>query len=396
LASGGSKIAGSSVSEVKDKVRTFKKKDLIHLPTPFMKLENLTRELGGPNIYIKRDDMTGLAFGGNKSRKLEYIIQDVLEKKADVIITWAGLQSNWCLQTAAAARKFGITPVLVLFNVYDLPVEYDGNLLLDFILQADIKIREAEKGGIVHLEDVDAILEEVSMEVRKWGHSPYVAPIGGSAVGGSMQKPLGAISYVNAFIEMVEQAESQGIDVDHVIHASGSGGTQAGLVAGAKACSGKTKILGVSVSEEKQTYRELVLEIARDTERALAGSLGIGEEDIIIFDEYIGEGYGQVNQEVSDAIRLVAVNEGIFLDPVYTGKAMVALIDLVKKEYFKKDENVVFFHTGGTAALFPNRQKLGKFLSRRNHSELSKKGSSSRNDAKETEAKRRTDGEKKI
>ena len=352
----------SSVSEVKDKIRTFKKSDLIHLPTPFMKLENLTRELGGPNIYIKRDDMTGLAFGGNKSRKLEYIIQDVLEKKADVIITWAGLQSNWCLQTAAAARKFGITPVLVLFNVYDLPVEYDGNLLLDFILKSEIRIREAEKGGVVHLQDVDAILEEVAAEVKESGHTPYVAPIGGSAVGGSMEKPLGAISYVDAFIEMAEQAESLGIEVDHVIHASGSGGTQAGLAVGAKAWNERVKVIGVSVSEEKQTYQELVLEIARDTERALEGSFGLGEKDIVIFDEYIREGYGEVNQEVSDAIRLVAMKEGIFLDPVYTGKAMVALIDLVKKEYLKKDENVVFFHTGGTAALFPNKQKLRKFL----------------------------------
>jgi D-cysteine desulfhydrase family pyridoxal phosphate-dependent enzyme len=356
-------MADSSLSEVKDKIRTFKKKSLIHLPTPFMKLETLTRELGGPNIYIKRDDMTGLAFGGNKSRKLEYIIQDVLEKKADVIITWAGLQSNWCLQTAAAARKFGIKPVLVLFNVYDLPVEYDGNLLLDFILKAEIRIREAEKGGVVHLEDVDAILEDVAKDIKESGHTPYVAPIGGSAVGGSMDKPLGAISYVDAFIEMVEQAESLGIEVNHVIHASGSGGTQAGLVVGAKAWNERAKVIGVSVSEERQTYQELVLEIAKDTERALEGSFGIGEEDIVIFDEYIREGYGEVNQEVSDAIRLVAMKEGIFLDPVYTGKAMVALIDLVKKEYFKKDENVVFFHTGGTAALFPNKQKLGKFLS---------------------------------
>lgn len=355
-------MVDSSLSELKDKIHTFKKKDLIHLPTPFMKLENLTRELGGPNIYIKRDDLTGLAFGGNKSRKLEFIIQDVLEKKADVILTWAGLQSNWCLQTAAAARKFGITPVLVLFNVYDLPVEYDGNLLLDFILKADIKIKEAEKGGVVHLEDVDAILDEAAMEVKEWGHTPYVAPIGGSAVGGSMEKPLGAISYVNAFVEMVEQAESQGIDVDHVIHASGSGGTQAGLAVGAKAWNKKVKVLGVSVSEEKQTYRELVLKIARDTEKTLAGTIGIREENIIIFDEYIGEGYGEVNQEVSDAIRLVAMKEGIFLDPVYTGKAMVALIDLVKKGYFGKNDSVVFFHTGGTAALFPNKHKLGKFL----------------------------------
>ncbi|NOR12674.1 MAG: pyridoxal-phosphate dependent enzyme, partial [Candidatus Aminicenantes bacterium] len=138
-----------SLSDFRDKIQAFPRVDLIHLPTPIQKLENLSKELGGPDIYMKRDDLTGLAFGGNKSRKLEFIIPDVLEKGADVIITWASLQSNWCLQTAAAARRFGLTPVLVLFKTYDLPEEYDGNLLLDFILKADIKIREAEVGRVV-------------------------------------------------------------------------------------------------------------------------------------------------------------------------------------------------------------------------------------------------------
>ena len=356
-------MAAMTISGVKEKIQKFPKKDLIHLPTPFMKLENLCKELGGPNIYIKRDDLTGLAFGGNKSRKLEYIIQDVLDKKADTIITWAGLQSNWCLQTAAASRKFGITPILVLFNVYDLPLEYDGNLLLDFILEADIKIKELGKGSIIHLEDVDEILEEAAMEAKESRHAPYVAPIGGSAVGGSMDQPLGAISYVNAYVEMVEQAEMQGVNVDYVIIASGSGGTQAGLAVGAKALRDKCKVLGISVSEEKRTYQGLVLDIAKDTVKALELDLEIGGKDIIIFDGYIGEGYGEVNREVAEAIRLMSVKEGIFLDPVYTGKAMVALADLVKKRYFQKDDNVVFFHTGGTAALFPNKKKLSNFLS---------------------------------
>jgi L-cysteate sulfo-lyase len=356
-------MAVSTISGLKDKIQRFPKKDLIHLPTPFMKLENLSQELGGPNIYIKRDDLTGLAFGGNKSRKLEFIIQDVLDKKADAIITWAGLQSNWCLQTAAAARKFGIKPILVLFDVYDLPMEYDGNLLLDFILDADIKIRELGKGSIIHLEDVDKILEEAVREAKESGYKPYLAPIGGSAAEGSMDRPLGAIGYVNAFVEMVEQAESQGVEVNYAIHASGSGGTQAGLAVGAKALSENCKVLGVSVSEEKGTYLDLVLDIAEDTAKALELGLEIGREDIIIFDEYIKEGYGEVNREVSEALRLMSIKEGIFLDPVYTGKAMVALVDLAKRGYFRKDDNVVFFHTGGTAALFPNKAKLSKFLS---------------------------------
>ncbi len=357
-------MASRFVAGIKEKIHKFPKKDLIHLPTPFMKLENLSKELGGPNIYVKRDDLTGLAFGGNKSRKLEYIIQDILDKKADTVITWAGLQSNWCLQTAAAARKFGITPILVLFNVYDLPSEYDGNLLLDFILEADIKTRELGKGSIIHLEDVDEILEEAAIEAKEWGHTPYIAPIGGSAVGGSMERPLGAISYVKAFFETVEQAQRLGIDIDYMIHASGSGGTQAGLAVGAKAWSERIKILGVSVSEVKGPYQELVLDIARDTVKALEQDLDLTEEDIVIFDEYIREGYGEVNREVAEAIRLMSKKEGIFLDPVYTGKAMVALMDLVKKGYFQKEDNIVFFHTGGIAALFPNKAKLSRFLGR--------------------------------
>lgn len=356
-------MAAYSIPGIKKKIQKFPKQDLIHLPTPFKKLENLTKELGGPNIYIKRDDMTGLAFGGNKSRKLEFIMQDVLDKKADAVITWAGLQSNWCLQTAAAARKFGITPILVLFDVYDLPAEYDGNLLLDFILSSDIKIREIGKANILHMEDVDEILEEAALEVKERGHTPYIAPIGGSAAGGSMGNPLGAISYVNAYVELMEQVEDKGMDVDYIIHASGSGGTQAGLAVGAKALSDKAKVFGVSVSEEKSTYTDYVLDIAADTVTALDLELEVEKDDIIVFDEYLGEGYGEVNKEVAEAIRLMSMKEGIFLDPVYTGKAMVALIDLVRKGYFEKEDNVVFFHTGGTAALFPNKQKLRKFLS---------------------------------
>ena len=355
-------MAAYSIPELKTKIQKFPKQDLIHLPTPFKKLENLSEEMGGPNIYIKRDDMTGLAFGGNKSRKLEFIMQDVMDKNADVIITWAGLQSNWCLQTAAAARKFGITPILILFNVYDLPEEFDGNLLLDLILSADIKIKEMGKGNILHMEDVDEILEDTAKEVIRGGQTPYIAPIGGSAAGGSMGDPLGAISYVNAYVEMVEQAEEMDMDVDYVLHASGSGGTQAGLAVGAKALSDKAKILGVSVADEKNTYTDYVLDIASDTQTALDLDLEIEKKNIIVFDEYLGEGYGEMNKEVAEAIQLMSMKEGIFLDPVYTGKAMVALMDLVKKGYFEKEDNVVFFHTGGTAALFPNKLKLGKYL----------------------------------
>jgi L-cysteate sulfo-lyase len=351
-----------SISEIKKRIENYPKKNLIHLPTPLQKLESLSQELGGPEIYLKRDDLTGLAFGGNKSRKLEFIIQDAINKKADAIITWASLQSNWCLQTAAAARKFGLKPILLLFKTYDLPEEYDGNLLLDYILDADVIIKEAEKGKVVKKEDIQEIIKAVEKEVKGWGHTPYVAPIGGSMVGGSMEKPLGAISYVNAFAELIEQAGEQALEINYVLHASGSGGTQAGLTVGAKALKEEVKVLGISVSEDKESYGKEVLAIVQDTIKALSLDLAVEKEDVIIFDEYIKEGYGILNKEVSNALRLVAVKEGIFLDPVYTGKAMAALIDLVDKSYFKKEDKIVFFHTGGTPALFPNKQYLVNLL----------------------------------
>lgn len=352
-----------SLSDFKRKIRAFHRIDLIHLPTPIQKLENLSTLLGGPDIYMKRDDLTGLAFGGNKSRKLEFIIPDVLEKRADVIITWASLQSNWCLQTAAAARKFGLTPVLVLFKTYDLPEEYDGNLLMDYILKADIKIKEAEVGKVVRQEDIDKILEEIVIEVKEGGHTPYVAPIGGSMVWGSMDRPLGAISYSHAYAEMLEQTESLGFHPDYIVHATGSGGTQAGLTVGAKALTPQTKVLGISVSDDKEPFSEDVYKIVKATLEALDLDIHLSkEDDIHVLDNYLGEGYGILTEDVAETIRLVSLREGIFLDPVYTGKAMAGLFDLVKKGTLGKGDKVVFFHTGGTAALFPNRHKLTSFL----------------------------------
>jgi D-cysteine desulfhydrase family pyridoxal phosphate-dependent enzyme len=348
--------------ELLKRIARFPRKNLIHLPTPFRKLENLSLDLGGPDIYVKRDDLTGLAFGGNKSRKLEFIIADALNKGAEVIITWASLQSNWCLQTAAAARRFGLRPVMILFQTSDLAPEYDGNLLLDYILAADIHIREAEKGKAVSEDYARDVLDEVVNEVKEWGHTPYVVAVGGSMPGFSMKQPLGAISYVAAFAEMLEQTEAEVGDISHVVVATGSGATQAGLAVGAKALSGQVKVLGISVSEEKKPFAQTVLKISSATEKSLGLDLNISLEDIIIFDEYIKDGYGIMDKEVAEVIRLVFSREGIVLDPVYTGKAMTALVDLIKQGFFKKKDKIVFFHTGGTPALFPYRHKLVELL----------------------------------
>jgi len=347
---------------LKKGIQKYPRVNLIHLPTPFRKLENLTDELAGPEIYVKRDDLTGLAFGGNKSRKLEFIVPDMLAKKADVVVTWAALQSNWAMQTAAAARRFGIRPVLVLFKRYDLPEEYDGNMLLDYILDAEIRIKEPIRDKNVKTEDYLAVVEDVAEELRCRGHNPYVISVGGSKVLGSMTLPLGAISYVNAFAEMLEQTKAACFEPDYVVHSTGSGATQAGLVVGAKFLAEKTKIVGISVSDEKTSFAKDIMDIAAKTQKALGLGPKVKPDDVIVFDEYIKDGYGIVNKEVADVIRLVFTREGIVLDPVYTSKAFVGLMDLIKKGYFKRSDKVVFFHTGGTPALFPNKHKIVELL----------------------------------
>lgn len=350
-------------NELAETLRAFPRVELIHAPTPLRKLERLSRELNGPEIFIKREDLTGLGFGGNKSRKLEYIIPDVIAQKAEVIITYASLQSNWCLQTAAAARKFGLIPLLILFRTHDLPDEIDGNLLLDHILGARIRIKDGGPGKFIDEAALEEALDEAITEVRDWGHTPYVAPVGGSMPGGDMDKPLGALAYVDAFLEMHQQAERQGEKpVDYVIHATGSGGTQAGLAVGAKALGQGTRVLGISVIEEAEIFRRDVLSIARDTEKTLGLAPRVEADDILVLDEYIKEGYGIVNRDVAEAVRRMAVLEGIFIDPVYTGKAFVALLDLVNKGYFKSTDRIVFLHTGGTPALFPNKSRFTEFL----------------------------------
>ena len=352
-----------SIDLIKERFRNFDKVGLVQAPTPFRKLERFSRQLGGPEIYIKRDDLTGLAFGGNKSRKLEYIIRDAIDRGADDLVTWGGSQSNWCLQTAAAARMFGLNPVLLLFTPHSSPGEIDGNHLLDFILGADIKLSRIRGGKVIQMADIEEILSEVVAEIRDRGRKPYIAPIGGSLVGGDMQLPLGAIAYCEVFVELWEQAKGCGFEPDYLVMASGSGSTQAGLTVGAKALGGKTGILGISVSEPEDLYRKDVWNICCDTVDSLMLDLDLTPDDVLLNDEYVAGGYGVVDRDVAEAVQLMAVNEGIFLDPVYTGKALVGLIDLVKKGYFPKKSRLVFHHTGGLPAIFPNRNTLLKYLS---------------------------------
>jgi 1-aminocyclopropane-1-carboxylate deaminase/D-cysteine desulfhydrase-like pyridoxal-dependent ACC family enzyme len=282
---------------------------------------------------------------------LEYIFADLLEKKADSIITWAGVQSNWCRQTAAAARIHGIKPVLVLFKRDDSPVAYDGNLLLDLIMDADVRIIEPG-------HERQAVVDRIVAEEKAKGLNPYVVPVGGSSLGGSMTEPLGAVSYAAAFSEIHRQAREKSYTFDYVVLPTGSGGTQAGLVVGAKAIDPNIRIVGISVSGKKEGVQENVAKIANETAKVLGLDLNFSADEIVVFDDYVGEGYGKLNRAHADAIALTARREGILLDPVYTGKAMAGTRDLIKKGYFKKDEGVVFLHSGGTPALFVYRDRL--------------------------------------
>jgi D-cysteine desulfhydrase family pyridoxal phosphate-dependent enzyme len=340
-------------------IEKFRHVKLAHLPVPMERMKALSSEFNGPALYIKRDDQTALAFGGNKARKLEFIIADALMKKSDVFITSGGIQSNWCRQTAAAARAFGIKPILVLFKRPEAPAGYDGNLLLDFILDADIRIIEPKEDEEINTGE---IISRIAEDERKKGHNPYISPVGGSRAGGSMMEPLGAISYTKAFLEIYRDAKKKRIRISHIVLATGSGGTQAGLIVGAKALGSGIEIVGISVSREKASVKKNVSAIANDTAEALGLKMTFSPEEVVVFDEYLGEGYGILNQEIADAIRLVAKKEGIILDPVYTGKAMVGLLDLIKKGYFTKGDGVVFLHTGGTPALFVYKEKLLELL----------------------------------
>jgi len=318
---------------------------LANLPTPLQEAPNLSKALGGPRILVKRDDLTGLAFGGNKTRKLEFLMANALREGADVIVTGAGFQSNWCTQAAAAARRLGMRCVLIKrgpVDGYD-PEEYDGNHLLHFLMGAEIRV--ATRGSIRR------VYEETMEELRERGYHPYLLSAAGST-------PPGVMGYVNALLELLSQAVEMGVKIDYLIHASGSGGTMAGLVLGAKALNTGIKVIGAAVSPGRERMTKSVVELVNESAEYLGLDLKVGEDEITIYDEYAGPGYGVITDEKAEAVKLAAETEGLFLDPVYTGTSMAALIGLIREGFFKKDDTVVFLHTGGSAALFPYKAPL--------------------------------------
>ena len=314
----------------------FPRVSLTHAPTPLEEMPRLTKSLGGPRLLIKRDDCTGLAFGGNKTRKLEFLVGDALAQGADTVITAGAVQSNHCRQTAAAAAKLGLRCILVLTPSREKA--YTGNILLDEMLKADVRLVD---GG----EDVEPTFERVIEEVRDAGGNPYLIPIGGS-------NSIGAMGYVSLVEEMLYQANQRGTVIDYIVSATGSGGTQSGLIVGSLALNTGIRVIGIGVSRSKEESYARISRIAAETVERLGIQCSIASDDIEVHDEYIGEGYGAVTPGMVEAVRMVAETEGIILDPVYTGKAMAGLIDLVRMGRFSSEDTVVFMHTGGTPALF--------------------------------------------
>ena len=319
----------------------FPRVSLAHLPTPLEYMPRLSKHLGGPDIYVKRDDCTGLGTGGNKTRKLEFLVADAIEKKADVIITQGAVQSNHARQTAAAACKVGMECELIFEKrVEDADDAYklSGNVLLDRIYGANIS--EVDKGS-----DMNAAMEALAEELRGKGKTPYIVPGGGSNV-------IGALGYIDCALEFMSQANRDGLVIDHVVHATGSAGTQAGLIVGLKATSSNIPLLGIGVNAPKDAQEEKVWKLAVETADYVGAPGCVQREDIVANCDYVGDGYGVPTESMNDAVMLLARLEGLLFDPVYSGKGLAGMIDLVTTGYFAGAKSIVLIHTGGSAGLF--------------------------------------------
>jgi L-cysteate sulfo-lyase len=323
------------------KLARFPRVRLTQAPTPLEPMPALSRLLGGPKLWIKRDDCTGLATGGNKTRKLEYLIGEALALQADVVITQGATQSNHARQTAAAAARVGLgCEILLEDRTGSREADYriSGNVLLDRLFGATLQHRP---GGT----DMDAAMAARADELRSQGRRPYVIPGGGS-------NPVGALGYVTAALELVEQANVAGLDIDLLVTATGSTGTQAGLLAGLEGCRSGIPVLGICVRLPRPVQEEKVHALAQRTAELLGTPGTVARDRVVANDDYVGGGYGVPTDGMMEALELVARTEGIVLDPVYSGKAMAGLIDLVRRGHFAPEDNVVFLHTGGAVGLF--------------------------------------------
>ncbi len=314
---------------------------LAHLPTPLERLDRLSEALDGPEIWIKRDDCTGLSTGGNKTRKLEFLMAEAQQQGANMVMTQGATQSNHARQTAAFAAKLGMKCHILLEDrtgSIDPGYNNNGNVFLDNLHGATIERRGS---GL----DMNAEMEAVAEKFRADGHNVYTVPGGGS-------NATGALGYVDCAFELLNQANERGLVIDHVVHATGSTGTQAGLVAGLKAMNANIPLLGISVRAAKEQQEENVYKLAVETAEKLGCAGIVSRDDVAANSDYVGQGYGIPTQGGIEAVTMFAQLEAILLDPVYTGKGAAGLIDLIRKGQFARDERVVFLHTGGSASLF--------------------------------------------
>lgn len=315
-------------------------------PTSIEKLNHLSEALGGPTIYVKRDDLLGLTAGGNKTRKLEFIVADALSKGADTLITCGGIQSNHCRLTLAAAIKEKMKCILVLEEnlvTNSEEPDYNGNYFLYHILGAE-NIKVVSNGT-----DLMKEMQHIAKEVEADGRKPYIIPVGGST-------PIGATGYVACANEIVTQTFEQGININSVVCVSGSGGMHAGLIAGFAGTQSNIPVVGINVSRGKAEQEEKVYQLVNETSAHLGVQHPLSATAVTCFDEYVGEGYAIPTPEMVEAVQLFAKTEGLLLDPVYTGKAAAGLIDLIRKGYFKKGENILFVHSGGAPGLYANTE----------------------------------------
>lgn len=313
-----------------------------HLPTPLEPMERISTALGGPNLWIKRDDCTGLSSGGNKTRKLEFLMADAVYQGADIIITPGETQSNHARQTCAIAARLDFECHLLIKDLsadHDTAYAHNGNILLDQLHGATISLRPAGS-------DMNAELETYAQKLRDAGRKPYVIPIGGS-------NEIGTLGYINAALELTHQANERSLQIHHLVHATGSAGTQAGLVVGMEATNSEIPVYGINSSAAWLEQEEKVYALAQRTldYMGMKPEL-VARETVVANSDYVGDGYGLPTDAMVEAVKMMARYEGILLDPVYSGKAFAGLIDLIHKGHFKQDENVVFLHTGGSVSLF--------------------------------------------
>lgn len=321
---------------------------LARLPTPIHRLERMTELLGGPEIWIKRDDLTGIGLSGNKVRKLEYLLAEARERGADTLITCGGVQSNHARATAVAAVQNSMSAVLILRGQSAAP--YDGNVLLDRLVDAEIRLVTAEQ----YAARIGQIMEQTAEELRGAGRRPYIIPEGGSNL-------LGVWGYIRAAGEIGQQLERMQLEIDVIITAVGSGGTCAGLLIGGKLAGLAGRVTGFNVCDTADRFRDLIGRLAAETIGRYRLPVQLEADDVDLIDGYVGRGYALSRPEELELIRTVARTEGIFLDPVYTGKAFFGLADQIRQGRFGKGHRILFMHTGGLYGLFTPAIREGLF-----------------------------------